>query len=198
MQRDTRHSVGCHGFDVERCCGFVGGSYYVSVSLALLVMCNWQPSNRNIISGKGHADFSGHEGYWMPTTAESLVFDKQYYEEMVRRTWRPRNVGAKEEDFQTGTEDTHEEPQLMLKADMCFWYDTDNYYPCCSRTNRWLGDTNRCDHEEVYSDNECTRYDDESSRMEAVQSVVEFLGGGYPNENNQVSLFTPILAPNTT
>ncbi len=134
----------------------------------------------------------------MPTTAESLVFDKGYYEEIVRRTWRPRNVGLKEEDFQTGTEDTHEEPQLMLKTDMCFWYDIDVSYPCCSRTNRWYGDTNRCDFEEVYSDNECTRHDDDSSRMEAVQSVVEFLGGGFPNENNEVRQayshsFTPAL-----
>lgn len=121
----------------------------------------------------------------MPTTAESLVFDKQYYEEIVRRTWRPRNIGTLEEDFQTGTEETHEEPQLMLKTDMCFWFDTDMTYPCCSRTNRFLGETNRCDHEEIFSDNECARYESDNSRMEAVESVVEFLGGGYPNENNE-------------
>lgn len=63
--------------------------------------------------------------------------------------------------------------------------DVDMYYPCCSRTNRWFGETNRCDHEETFSDNECTRYEADNSKMEAVESVVEFLGGGYPNENNE-------------
>lgn len=45
----------------------------------------------------------------MPTTAESFVFDKQYHEELVRRPWRPRLVNTKEEDFETGTMETHEE-----------------------------------------------------------------------------------------
>lgn len=67
---------------------------------------------------------------------------------------------------------------------MCFWMDTDMYYPCCSRTNRWLGESNRCDWEETFSDNKCTRYATDDTRMEAVKSVVEFLGGGFPNENN--------------
>lgn len=118
------------------------------------------------------------------TAAESLIFDKKYYEEIVRRTWRPRNLGTLEEDFTASTDDTHEEPQFMLKTDLCFWYDTDINYPCCSRTNRWLGETNRCDWENMYSDNRCWKYENDNSRMEAVESVVEFLGGGFPNENN--------------
>jgi hypothetical protein len=65
----------------------------------------------------------------MPTTAESFVFDKQYYEELVRRPWRPRFVNTEEEDFIASTEDTHEETQFMLKTDLCLWFDTDNYYP---------------------------------------------------------------------
>jgi hypothetical protein len=120
----------------------------------------------------------------MPTTAESLVFDKQYYEEIVKRVWRPRNLGTKEEDFLTSTEETHEEPQFMLKTDLCFFYDTDNTYPCCSRQNGWLNETNRCDWEETWSDQICGRYEYDDSRMEAVEALVEFLGGGYPNENN--------------
>jgi hypothetical protein len=54
----------------------------------------------------------------MPSSAESLVFDKQYYEEIHSRVWRSRNLGTEEEDFITGTEETHEEPQMMLKSDM--------------------------------------------------------------------------------
>ena len=113
----------------------------------------------------------------------------------------------KEEDFLASTEETHEEPQLMLKTgeifcrnytiisalsahlykfriDMCFWIDSDMYYPCCSRTNRWLGESNRCDWEETFSDKECDRYASDDTEMEAVKAVVDFLGGGYPNENN--------------
>ncbi|KAL7476864.1 hypothetical protein ACHAW6_002698 [Cyclotella cf. meneghiniana] len=134
--------------------------------------------------GKAHADFSGHDGYWMPTAVDSLVFDKQYYEELVRRPWRAHNIGAKEEDFIASTEMTHKEPQLMLKTDMCLWFDTDNYYPCCSRSNRYFNGQNWCDWEEKLSDSECTRYDTDNSRMEAVKTVVEFLGGPRPNENN--------------
>ncbi len=54
----------------------------------------------------------------MPSSAESLVFDKQYYEEIISRVWRSRNLGTEEEDFITGTEETHDEPQMMLKSDM--------------------------------------------------------------------------------
>ncbi|KAL3788224.1 hypothetical protein HJC23_004691 [Cyclotella cryptica] len=134
--------------------------------------------------GKAHSEFSGHDGYWMPSGQEALVFDKQYYEELVMRPWRARNIGKEEEDFIASTEMTHQEPQMMLKTDLCFWFDTDNHYPCCTRTNRWMDGQNWCDWEEKLSDLKCTRYDSDSSRMEAVESVVEFLGGRRPNENN--------------
>jgi hypothetical protein len=72
----------------------------------------------------------------------------------------------------------------MLLTDMCLWYDTDNYYPCCSRTNKWYGEVNWCDIEETYSNMECTRYGGNNDRMEAVAAVVEFLGGAPENSNN--------------
>ncbi|KAL7518087.1 hypothetical protein ACHAWX_002943 [Stephanocyclus meneghinianus] len=134
--------------------------------------------------GRGHQEFSGHDGYWMPSSQEALVFDKQYYEELVMRPWRARNIGQREEDFIASTEMTHEEPQMMLKTDLCFWVDTDNHYPCCMRTNMWMDDQNWCDWEETLSDSKCTRYDNDSPHMEAVESVVEFLGGRRPSENN--------------
>lgn len=109
---------------------------------------------------------------------------QQYYEELVKRPWRPRFVDTKKEDFTASTEETHEEPQMMLKTDICLWFDTDNYYPCCSRVNKWHGDENWCDIEETFSDNECTRYLSGNDRMEAVKSVVEFLGGAPENKNN--------------
>ncbi len=108
----------------------------------------------------------------MPTTAESLVFDKQYYEELVRRPWRARNIGTKEEDFTASIEMTHQEPQMMLKTDVCLWFDTDNFYPCCTRTNRFFEGQNWCDWEQKLSDLECTRYDTVDSRMEAVKTVI--------------------------
>lgn len=67
---------------------------------------------------------------------------------------------------------------------MCLYYDTDNYYPCCSRNNKWYGEVNWCDIEETYSNMECTRYGGNNDRMEAVAAVVEFLGGAPENSNN--------------
>jgi catalase (peroxidase I) len=121
----------------------------------------------------------------MPTTAQSFVFDKQYYEELVRRPWRARNLGTKDEDFTASTDTSHEEPQFMLKTDMCLWFDTDYFYPCCTRTRQYDGNgDNWCDFEQVLSDKQCTRYEYENSRMEAVETVVEFLGGPPTNQNN--------------
>ncbi|KAL3784493.1 hypothetical protein HJC23_013636 [Cyclotella cryptica] len=133
--------------------------------------------------GKGHEAFSGHDGYWMPTVADSLVFDKKYYEELILRTWRSRNIGTKEEDFVASTEETHEHPQMMLKADVCLLYNTDRKYPCCSKTNRFLHGVNECDWEEVLSNKKCPSYAKNDSRMEAVRAVLEYLGGISPNDN---------------
>lgn len=122
--------------------------------------------------------------HWLLSCYHILSEHQQYYEEIVRRTWRPRNVGAKEEDFIASTEMTHDQPQLMLKTDMCFWYDTDVSYPCCSKTNRFMGGNNRCDFEDTYSTNQCSRYQRNDPEMEAVWSVVEYLGGPPFNTNN--------------
>lgn len=130
-----------------------------------------------------HLQFSGHDGYWMPTVADSLVFDKKYYEELILRTWRSRNAGTKEEDFIASTEETHEHPQMMLKADVCLLYNTERKYPCCSKTNRFLHGENQCDWEEVQSNKKCPSYSKNDSRMEAVRAVLEYLGGSSPNDN---------------
>lgn len=162
----------------------MSGSFLTSCSYLCICQILTYAHTPNANSGRGHLDFSGHDGYWMPTSAEALVFDKQYYEEIVRRPWRARNLGTKEEDFTASTEETHEEPQFMLKTDMCFWYDTDFHYPCCSRTNQYLEGVNWCDIDMTLSDDRCARYEADSPRMEAVESVVEFLGGSPPNSNN--------------
>lgn len=133
--------------------------------------------------GKGHTSFSGHDGYWMPTVADSLRFDKQYYEELILRTWRARNSGTVLEDFTASTEETHEHPQMMLKSDVCILYNSDVRYPCCSKTHRFRNGSNQCDVDEILSNKKCRRYRRNDTRMEAVNAVLEYLGGSSPNDN---------------
>lgn len=119
----------------------------------------------------------------MPTVTDSLRFDKQYYEELILRTWRARNTGSTVEDFTASTDETHEHPQMMLKSDICLLYNTETRYPCCSKTNRIRNGRNQCDIEQVLSNKKCRRYRNGDSRMEAVRAVLEFLGGSAPNDN---------------
>ena len=119
----------------------------------------------------------------MPTVADSLRFDKAYYEELILRTWRARNSGTAIEDFTASTKETHAHPQLMLRSDVCLLYNSDVRYPCCSKTHRVRNGRNQCDVEDILSDRKCRRYRRNDPRMESVNAVLEYLGGGTPNDN---------------
>ncbi len=86
--------------------------------------------------GKGHEEFSGHEGTWVRDTDQSVVFDRQYYTETTRRAWRPRStpVGT---NWIWGGDDRN---VLMLNTDICLRFDIpdgDNQ-TCCTRINPYF------------------------------------------------------------
>jgi hypothetical protein len=43
-----------------------------------------------------------HNGIWVDTVKESLVFDKKFFEEIYRRAWVPRNQGTSLQDWTWG------------------------------------------------------------------------------------------------
>ena len=88
--------------------------------------------------GKGHEEFSGHEGTWVRDAEQSTVFDIQYFRETINRTWRPRGtpVGT---NWIWGGDDRN---VLMLNTDICLRFDIPDgdTQTCCTRS----GDR-RCD-----------------------------------------------------
>lgn len=71
----------------------------------------------------------------------------------------------------------------MLKSDVCLLYNSDSNYPCCSKTHRFRNGRNQCDVEQVLSKKKCRRYSNRDTRMQAVNAVLEYLGGSSPNDN---------------
>eukprot|EP00551_Chaetoceros_affinis_P010893 CAMPEP_0203683426 /NCGR_PEP_ID=MMETSP0090-20130426/47518_1 /ASSEMBLY_ACC=CAM_ASM_001088 /TAXON_ID=426623 /ORGANISM="Chaetoceros affinis, Strain CCMP159" /LENGTH=673 /DNA_ID=CAMNT_0050552573 /DNA_START=24 /DNA_END=2046 /DNA_ORIENTATION=+ len=124
--------------------------------------------------GRGDIRFSGHDGTWVDSDRESTIFDKRYYEEVVRRAWRPRqtNVGV------NWTWGGNNRGVMMLNTDICLLFDipNGNNQNCCTNTNTDCRDSS-------IQNNQCVSA--ESVRPQAVAAFREFLGGGNPNNSNQ-------------
>mmetsp|Transcript_34571 Transcript_34571/g.74986 ORF Transcript_34571/g.74986 Transcript_34571/m.74986 type:complete len:642 (-) Transcript_34571:215-2140(-) len=85
--------------------------------------------------GFGHSQFSGHDGMWVDEEAEAVIFDKRYYEEILRRAWRQRNATSNNVSVQdwTWAGNNQGNPRFMLNADLCLAFDIDDTPDCCAR-----------------------------------------------------------------
>mmetsp|Transcript_27325 Transcript_27325/g.39135 ORF Transcript_27325/g.39135 Transcript_27325/m.39135 type:complete len:552 (-) Transcript_27325:996-2651(-) len=134
--------------------------------------------------GRGSSDFSGHDGIWVDTNQEATVFDKRYYEEVLRRAWVPRNQGTALQDWTWGG-GNNGSPRFMLNTDMCLLFDIETTFPCCSRTDLTQNDgTNQCDRgNNNLAGIECGR----TSNQETEDAMILFSGqrdgGGFTNDN---------------
>ena len=117
--------------------------------------------------GRGDTDFSGHHGTWVPSNAEAMLFDKTYYEEVFLNSWHPQKIGTPTEDWTTGNGGD----RVMLNTDLCLVMLIDENMPCCTGT-RCTGLSRRC-----------PRIPQGHPRSEAFDAFEDFLGGGYPNDN---------------
>lgn len=135
--------------------------------------------------GRGDASFSGHHGIWVDTVSESLVFNKRYYEEIIRRAWIPRNENADNQDWTWGGRNGNS-PRFMLNVDMCLRFDIEHTFPCCTRIDRLANDniTNPCG---ILSETPCSSYDISNARFEFADAVNEFATGGGNNIGNTLN-----------
>ena len=121
--------------------------------------------------GSGHEEFSGHEGTWVDSVRESLVFDKRFYEEVVRRNWVPRQTDSAGVNWTWGGNGRN---VMMLNTDICLRFDIPdgNEQSCCT------DDANRngCPRE---INDVCTS--SENARPEAFEAFESFLAN---NNNN--------------
>ena len=124
--------------------------------------------------GRGDIRFSGHDGTWVDSDARSTVFDKRFYEEVIRRAWRPRQVDA----GVNWTWGGNNRGVMMLNTDICLFFDIPegNEQNCCTDTN------NNCRDASIQN-NQCATA--ENVRPEAFAAFNEFLGGQNLNNGNQ-------------
>ncbi|KAL7434966.1 hypothetical protein ACHAXM_004382 [Skeletonema potamos] len=122
--------------------------------------------------GRGDIGFSGHHGTWVQNNIEATVFDKTYYEEVFLNSWRPRNIGTATEDWTTGDG----VDRVMLNTDLCLVMaiDVEGNMPCCSSSGCTGSGAGL---------SRCPRLPENHPRFEAFQAFEEYLGGGYPNDN---------------
>eukprot|EP00985_Skeletonema_marinoi_P027084 scaffold21705_cov110-Skeletonema_marinoi.AAC.1 len=136
--------------------------------------------------GRGSSDFSGHEGIWVDTDAEATIFDKRYYEEVLRKTWVPRNEGTDVQDWTWGGNNDGS-PHFMLNTDMCLLFDIETTFPCCSRTDLTRNDgTNQCQcdrRNSVLSDTQCSRTTNEDAANAMLQFAAQRDDGRFTNDN---------------
>mmetsp|Transcript_15100 Transcript_15100/g.23017 ORF Transcript_15100/g.23017 Transcript_15100/m.23017 type:complete len:462 (+) Transcript_15100:72-1457(+) len=89
--------------------------------------------------GRGHTQFSGHDGTWVETDEDSTVFDTGFFTETVNRPWRPRGTAV-------GTDWTwgNDRDVMMLNTDICLRFDIPDGddQECCTNTERNCGPTN--------------------------------------------------------
>jgi len=112
--------------------------------------------------GRGDAEFSGHDGTWVDTDEQSIVFDKRYYEEVLRRSWRPQTTDAGTDWTWGGSDLT----VMMLNTDICLYYDIPDGddQTCCTDT------TGNCRN----IDEQCPLAD--TTRPESFEAFDRFLG----------------------
>merc|ERR550539_1183404 len=111
--------------------------------------------------GRGDIRFSGHDGTWVDSDEESIIFDKRFYEEVLRRAWRPRQTAA----GVNWTWGGNNRGVMMLNTDICLFYDIPE------------GDNQNC----PTADN---------VRPEAIAAFREFLGGTNLNNNNNQAFYS--------
>merc|ERR1712194_445216 len=123
--------------------------------------------------GRGSADFSGHDGIWVETEEESVIFDKGYYEEILRRAWIPRNQDDPDIQDWTWGGRNGDSPRFMLNVDLCLVFDIETTFPCCTKTDLLRTDgENHCDGRNgILSDTPCGTYAPGSPREEAADAV---------------------------
>ncbi len=123
--------------------------------------------------GRGDIRFSGHDGTWVDNDLESTVFDKRFYEETLRRAWRPRQTAA----GVNWTWGGNNRGVMMLNTDICLFYDIPegNNQDCCTDT------TGNC-RDNTVQNSQCPTA--ENVRPEAFAAFNEFLGGPITNLNN--------------
>jgi len=134
--------------------------------------------------GRGHHEFSGHHGTWVPDDQQAQIFDKRYYQEMVSRAWWPREASTEpfQQDFTTGNHNGS--PKMMLNTDICLVFDIDDERngsgtECCTRTDLVDGDGNS--HCEILEDSQCRLYPHDHPRWEATNAVMHNLDGNNHN-----------------
>ncbi|KAL7550559.1 hypothetical protein ACHAWF_013781 [Thalassiosira exigua] len=128
--------------------------------------------------GKGHSEFSGHDGLWMPNYEDSMKWDNKYYLEMMGRAWwkRENPDPTKDDDWTTGDPDAGDDQKMMLNTDLCFAFDSTD---CCSRTD--LEDSRGNSHCLIFQNDQCPviLMDEDHPRMEAAEAVMKYI-----NEDN--------------
>lgn len=126
--------------------------------------------------GRGDANFSGHDGTWVDTDEESTIFDKRFYEEVIRRSWRPRQTPSSGVNWTWGGQGRG---VMMLNTDICLYFDIPegNNQNCCTDTS---GGGNNC----RGVNNECQLAN--IVRPDAFQAFEEFVfaGGNNIGTNN--------------
>lgn len=129
--------------------------------------------------GRGDAAFSGHDGAWVDTDEETVIFDKRFYEEVMRRSWFPRTTtnpaGDEIQNWSWGGAN-RPDPVMMLNTDICLKFDIpEGAAPaCCTDT------TGNC--RGNFDDVQCPTAD--QVRPEAVSAFDEFIGGDNLNNGN--------------
>lgn len=157
--------------------------------------------------GRGSVNFSGHEGIWVDDVDRTAVFDKRFYEEMLRRAWIPRNLddNGLPQDWTWGN-NNNGNPRFMLNTDMCLLFDIDTerspdnaVFPCCSRNDLLLGNgNNQCDRNvdgfnapDGFENVVCNSYATGDTRTEASDAIRLFSGiredGSFTNTGNAIS-----------
>lgn len=113
-------------------------------------------------------------GTWVDSDEESTVFDKRFYEEVLRRSWRPRLVDA----GVNWTWGGNNRGVMMLNTDICLFYDIPegNDQSCCTDT------TGNC-RDDATQNVQCPTA--ELIRPEAFSAFTRFLGGENLNNGNQ-------------
>eukprot|EP00547_Thalassionema_nitzschioides_P009132 CAMPEP_0194227992 /NCGR_PEP_ID=MMETSP0156-20130528/43139_1 /TAXON_ID=33649 /ORGANISM="Thalassionema nitzschioides, Strain L26-B" /LENGTH=1501 /DNA_ID=CAMNT_0038960493 /DNA_START=21 /DNA_END=4526 /DNA_ORIENTATION=- len=130
--------------------------------------------------GGGFAEFSGHPGTWVDSDAESTIFNKRYYTELLNRGWRPRFIaGVPDNDWTWGADDRG---VMMLNVDICLNFDIDASVSCCTNTAQNCRNT--------FQNTECP--DASTVRPEAHAAVQAFAAGGGQDNAAFFAAFPPV------
>ena len=109
----------------------------------------------------------------MQSDAESILFDKQFYNEVLNRGWRQR---AQENDWTWGG---NNRGVMMLNTDICLRYDIDTESPpCCTNINENCRDNS-------IQNIQCV--DSSVVRPDAFEAFNEFAAG---NNNDNAAFFS--------